>query len=65
MFCGNHKPGLSSGDCNENLIERCKWLSTMRFGKPHATAYYTVEQLQAMGFVGLYRKEKHGRSLSW
>ncbi len=63
-YCGNHNPNdryplprIASETPAQAQKRENEWLSRMRFGRPHATNEYTVEQLEADGIVGLYLKE--------
>ena len=35
-----------------------EWLKGKHIGRPQATAAYTVEQLEAMGYVGIYDNDE-------
>mgnify|MGYP006352070807 CR=1 FL=1 len=40
-----------------------KWVNENVIGRPHASEYYTVEQLEERGMVGLYKVEKNDVAL--
>jgi len=57
-FCGNYYPNSYDDFINPQEIKSHEeWLSRMRFGRPHPTEKYTIAQLIAIGWVGLYLKE--------
>ena len=39
-----------------------EWLKGKHIGRPQATKAYTVEQLEAMGYVGVYDNDEIGLS---
>lgn len=50
---------FSTTDPTEQDIEwgfHLHWLKTKRFGRPAATEHCSVEQLEAMGMVGVYER---------
>jgi len=42
----------------EAWAQQERWLSDKTIGSPKATERYTVEQLEAMGFVGVYVEDE-------
>ena len=38
--------------------QHLKWINKNVIGRPKATDYYTVKELEEMGMVGIYKKEE-------
>jgi len=43
----------------EAWAQQERWLSGKTIGRPKATEHYTVEQLEAMGMVGVYVEDEN------
>ena len=41
-------------DCHEDWLRHLEWINRNVIGRPKATEAYTVEQLEAMGMIGIY-----------
>lgn len=37
-----------------------EWLKNKSIGRPHEAKFYTVEQLESMGYVGIYEVDEIG-----